>query len=191
MLTAGAAPISMRPPVPRTRSRTAAVPCSRLSTRALRVRQQGASRRGQPHAARQAHEQLGAELGLEPLQARRQPRLRHVQLARGRGEVAAARDGEEALESGDTRHSRSAIARITNDDFTYASSWRTVVVMALVTPSFRSLADATRRAGRAHVATAAPVKHRPDAPAAPVGEGTRREHVRMQLLVARARAARD
>ena len=63
--------------------------------------------------------------------------------------------------------------------------------MALVTPSLRSLADATRRAERSHVATTVPVKRRPDALAAPVGEGTRREHVRMQLLVERARAARD
>ena len=47
--------------------------------------------------------------------------------------------------------------------------------MALVTLSFRSLADATRRAGRAHVATAVPVKRTPDPLAAPVGEGTRRE----------------
>ena len=60
-----------------------------------------------------------------------------------------------------------------------------------MTLSFRSLADATRRAGRAHVATAVPVKRTPDPLAAPVGEGTRRERIRMQLLVERARAARD
>lgn len=60
--------------------------------------------------------------------------------------------------------------------------------MAPVTPSPRSLADATRRAERVRVAT--PLKHRVDAPATLVGEGTRREHVRMNLLVERARAAR-
>ena len=73
--------------------------------RALGIGQQRAPRRRQAHAARQAHEQLGAELGLEALQPRRQARLRHVQLARGRREVAAARDGEEALEPRDARHS--------------------------------------------------------------------------------------
>lgn len=60
--------------------------------------------------------------------------------------------------------------------------------MAPVTPSPRSLADATRRAGRVRVAT--PLEHRVDAPATFVGEGARREHVRMDLLVERARAAR-
>jgi hypothetical protein len=60
--------------------------------------------------------------------------------------------------------------------------------MALVTPSPRSIADATRRAERVRVAP--PLEHRVDAPATPVGEGTRREHVRMDLLVERARDAR-
>ena len=73
--------------------------------RPLGVGQERAPGRGQAHAARQAHEQLGAELGLEALQARGQARLRHVQLARGRREVARAGDGEEALEPGDARHS--------------------------------------------------------------------------------------
>ena len=60
--------------------------------------------------------------------------------------------------------------------------------MALVTPSSRSLADATRwRSQRSHVALAVPLKQRPDAPAAPVDEGSRRERVRMELLVARPR----
>ena len=61
--------------------------------------------------------------------------------------------------------------------------------MALVTPSPRSIADATRRRERAHVA--APLEHRVDAPATNVGEGTRREGVRMDLLVERARDARS
>jgi hypothetical protein len=62
--------------------------------------------------------------------------------------------------------------------------------MALVNPSPRSVADATRRSERARVAVVVPLKQRPDAPAAPVGEGTRRERVRMELLVARASAGR-
>jgi hypothetical protein len=61
--------------------------------------------------------------------------------------------------------------------------------MALVTPSPRSPADATRPE-RAHVATTVPREQRPGSLAAHVGEGTRREYVRMQLLVARARDAR-
>lgn len=63
-------------------------------------------------------------------------------------------------------------------------------VMPLVTPSLRSAADATRRAERVHVTGAAPHQPRADAPAARVGEGMRREHVRMDLLVARARETR-
>ena len=64
--------------------------------------------------------------------------------------------------------------------------------MALVTPSSRLATDATRwRSERAHVAAVVPLEQRPDAPAAPVGEGTRRERVRMELLVERARAARS
>ena len=62
--------------------------------------------------------------------------------------------------------------------------------MALVTPSSRFPADATRRPERAHVATTVPLEQRPDSLAAHVGEGTRREYVRMELLVARARASR-
>ena len=61
--------------------------------------------------------------------------------------------------------------------------------MALVTPSPRSIADATRRRERVHVA--APLKHRVDELATNVGEGTRREYVRMDLLVERARDARS
>ena len=62
--------------------------------------------------------------------------------------------------------------------------------MALVTPSPRSVADATRRPERAPVIATVPSKQRPDSLAAPVGEGIRREYVRMELLVARARDAR-
>ena len=62
--------------------------------------------------------------------------------------------------------------------------------MALVNPSPRSIAAATRRSEWALVAVVVPLKQRPDAPAAPVGEGTRRERVRMELLIARASADR-
>jgi hypothetical protein len=62
--------------------------------------------------------------------------------------------------------------------------------MALVNPSPRCIAAATRPSERARVAVVVPLKQRPDAPAAPVGEGTRRERVRMELLVARASADR-
>jgi hypothetical protein len=62
--------------------------------------------------------------------------------------------------------------------------------MALVKPSPRSSAAATRRSEWARVAVVVPLEQRPDAPAAPVGEGTRRERVRMELLVARASADR-
>ena len=58
--------------------------------------------------------------------------------------------------------------------------------MALVTPSPRSPAAATRPGERAHAATAAPLTERPEPLAARVGEGARREHVRMELLLARA-----
>jgi hypothetical protein len=64
--------------------------------------------------------------------------------------------------------------------------------MALVTPSSRFATVATRlRSQRTHVAVVVPLKQRPDAPAAPVSEGSRRERVRMDLLVERARAARS
>jgi len=59
--------------------------------------------------------------------------------------------------------------------------------MASVSPSSRSLADATRRAERVHAARVVPLKQRPEPLVARVGEGTRREYVRMELLVARAR----
>jgi len=62
--------------------------------------------------------------------------------------------------------------------------------MALVHPSPRSAAAATRRSERAHLAEVTQLEHVPVAPAAHVGEGTRRERVRMELLVERARAAR-
>ena len=61
--------------------------------------------------------------------------------------------------------------------------------MALVTPSSRLATAATRwRSQRTHVAVVVPLKQRPDAPVAPVGEGSRCERVRMDLLVERARA---
>jgi hypothetical protein len=63
--------------------------------------------------------------------------------------------------------------------------------MALVSPSSRFATAATRwQSQRSHVALAVPLEQRPDAPAAPVEEGSRRERVRMELLVERARAAR-
>jgi hypothetical protein len=62
--------------------------------------------------------------------------------------------------------------------------------MALVNPSPRSDAAATRHREWARVPVVVPLKQRPDAPAAPVGEGTRRERVRMELLLARASAER-
>jgi hypothetical protein len=62
--------------------------------------------------------------------------------------------------------------------------------MALVTPSSRSATDATRTPERSHVSRPVPLKQPVDAPVANGREGTSREHVRMELLVARARAAR-
>ncbi len=62
--------------------------------------------------------------------------------------------------------------------------------MASVSPSSRSLADATRRAERVHAAEVVPLEQRPEPLVARVDEGTRHEYVRMELLVARARAAR-
>jgi hypothetical protein len=62
--------------------------------------------------------------------------------------------------------------------------------MALVTPSSRSLADAAGRPEHAHVPTCMPSEQRRDAPAEHVDEGTLREYVRIELLVARARAER-
>jgi hypothetical protein len=61
--------------------------------------------------------------------------------------------------------------------------------MALVHPSPRSAAAATRRPERARIAVVTPLEQRPVAPVAHVGEGTRRERVRMELLVERARTA--
>ena len=58
--------------------------------------------------------------------------------------------------------------------------------MALASPSLRSAADATRLAEHMHGAKVVPLKHRADAPAVTGREGTRREHVRMELLIARA-----
>jgi hypothetical protein len=63
--------------------------------------------------------------------------------------------------------------------------------MALVKPLPRSSADATRRGEMVRSAKVMPLEQRPGAPAARVGEGTRRERVRMELLVDRARAARQ
>jgi hypothetical protein len=62
--------------------------------------------------------------------------------------------------------------------------------MALVTPSTRSIATAARRQERARVPAPVPSRQRLDAPAGHIGEGTLREYVRMELLVARARAHR-
>jgi hypothetical protein len=58
--------------------------------------------------------------------------------------------------------------------------------MALVTPSPRPPAAATRQSERAYAAIAAPLTERPDPLAACVGEGARREYIRMELLLARA-----
>ncbi len=63
--------------------------------------------------------------------------------------------------------------------------------MALATPSLRSAPAATRWEELVHVAKVVPLEQRADAPAATGREGTRREHVRMELLVARAREARS
>jgi hypothetical protein len=63
--------------------------------------------------------------------------------------------------------------------------------MALVIPSSRLATDATRWGSEcAHVAVVVALEERSDAPVAPVDEGSRRERVRMELLVERARAAR-
>ena len=59
-----------------------------------------------------------------------------------------------------------------------------------MTPSSRSLADATRQPERAHAAACKPSTQRPDTLAEHVDEGTLREYVRMELLVARARVKR-
>ena len=59
-----------------------------------------------------------------------------------------------------------------------------------MTSSSRSLADATRRQERASVSVPAPFEQCPGALAEGVDEGTLREYVRMELLVARARAER-
>ena len=63
--------------------------------------------------------------------------------------------------------------------------------MALASPSLRSAADATLPAEHRHGATVVPLEHRADKPAVTGREGTRRELVRMQLLVARARDERS
>jgi hypothetical protein len=64
--------------------------------------------------------------------------------------------------------------------------------MALVTPSSRFATAATRwQSQRVQVAVVVPLEQRPDAPAAHGDEGSRRERVRMELLVERARAARQ
>ena len=73
--------------------------------RPLGVGQERAARCGQANASRQPYQQLRTEFGLQSLQARGQPRLCHVQLARGRREVARARDCEKALEACDACHS--------------------------------------------------------------------------------------
>jgi hypothetical protein len=62
--------------------------------------------------------------------------------------------------------------------------------MALATPSLRSATAATRSAEHTHVAETVPLKHRADAPAVDGREGTRRERVRMELLIARAATRR-
>jgi hypothetical protein len=62
--------------------------------------------------------------------------------------------------------------------------------MASVYPSSRAVDDATRRAARVHAAKVVPLKQRPEPLTARVDEGSRRERVRMELLVERARAAR-
>jgi hypothetical protein len=63
--------------------------------------------------------------------------------------------------------------------------------MALASPSLRSVADATRQVEHTQGATVLPLKHRANAPAVPGREGTRRELVRMELLVERARDERS
>ena len=79
---------------------------------------------------------------------------------------------------------------ITNEDFTYAWACRSLG-MALVTSSSRCADDATRRSERAHAAKVVPLEQRPEPLAARVDEGTRRESIRMELLVERALAARS
>jgi hypothetical protein len=62
--------------------------------------------------------------------------------------------------------------------------------MAPAQPSPSFAADAARRLERPRLAALVPLEQRPDAPAAHVREGERRERVRMELLLARAAADR-
>jgi hypothetical protein len=62
--------------------------------------------------------------------------------------------------------------------------------MALAHPSPRLSADATRRLERARLAVVVALEQRPNARAAHIGDGERRDRVRMELLVARAAADR-
>jgi hypothetical protein len=62
--------------------------------------------------------------------------------------------------------------------------------MALVTSSSRSLPAAPGGTLRASTGDAAPAEQPPAARAAAPAAGTQRERVRMELLLARARAAR-
>ncbi len=66
------------------------------------------------------------------------------------------------------------------------SAVRSFWYMALVNPSPRSYADATRPSERVPAARVVPLKQRVERLAVPAGEGARREFVRMQLLLARA-----
>jgi len=56
-----------------------------------------AARRGKPHAARKAHQQLRAELGLELLDVTRQRRLRDPDLVGGASDAAFIGDLHEIL----------------------------------------------------------------------------------------------
>jgi hypothetical protein len=62
--------------------------------------------------------------------------------------------------------------------------------MTTVSPSPRAHADATRRVVRGPAAGVVPLEQRREPLAARVEEGTRRESIRMELLLARARAPR-
>lgn len=62
--------------------------------------------------------------------------------------------------------------------------------MALAHPLPGPSGDGTRWGERVRVATVVPLERRPDSVAAHVGEATLRARVRMDLLVARARAER-
>src|SRR5262245_5384023 len=86
----------------------------RLRDRTPRTSKERAAGFGQPDLARAAHEEIRADLLLEPTNRGAERRLRHVETARGTAEVQLLGDRDEVAEMAELGHESSVLPAIPN-----------------------------------------------------------------------------